>query len=134
MSFRSNVSAKSRRASKKALEEIGKQGVAHIRQNIGIRVQRVGGTIIRSDPYEFPRRDRSRLWNGISYNVVSKASTIEDLRFRTRARHSKWLEHGTSNMEPRPFWAKSKRQIARDARAKFKKYYAQGMKSGRIRP
>jgi hypothetical protein len=120
--FADNASGRAKRAIRLALNELGKRGVAMIRDSINVRVQHIGTLTIRSDPGEPPRREFSRLWRSIKYRVRARAKNVADLTIYQDSKiapHGIWLENGTFKMDPRPFWEPARRVINRYIRSDF---------------
>lgn len=133
MGFSNDASGKARRAVRMALNELGRIGVDDVRSTINERVTRGPGYVIRSEPFEYPYRDTSRLWKGIRYKVSAGAARLVDLVIYVAAsvRHAIWLEYGTQNMAPRPFWEKFRNRFKRYAPGLFKKLVAKHLRPRR---
>lgn len=131
MPFADSFSGRIRKATRLALNEVGRRGVAHIRSLIDVRVQYVGSWVIRSDPGEPPRREHRDLQKSITYKVEAKATTLEDMMIYvddSRRSDGKegvafFLEYGTFHVEPRPFWEVSREVINRFAYETFQERF-----------
>lgn len=105
------ASRRVRDATRASLAVIGRMIVADIKQHINEPVQKVGSEIIRSEPGEEPFREFGNLYKSIKSRIESSETlTIANLIVYTRRIQAVYLEYGTHNMEPRPFWAPAKRR------------------------
>lgn len=118
--FARQASVRARKATRLALNELGRLIRDDIRDSINVRVQKVGTELIRSEPGEPPRREPlwlskrgGELWKSIRYKVRAKAETIEDLIVYTTDIVALYMEYGTSKIEPRPFWEPARRRVGR---------------------
>ena len=130
MPFAKGLSDRARKAVRATLQEIGRNGRDHIRDKISVPVQRVGSTIIRSDPGEPPRMEHKRLWKAVRYRVKAKAVSLAELVIyvhKSRADVAAALEYGTSKIEPRPFWEISEKEIRRNVRGMFRDLFRKHM-------
>jgi hypothetical protein len=91
-------------AIREALTEIGRDYVDTLRDLVNVRVVYIGGTVIRSDPGEPPRREWGDLWRSFGFKVASRATTLEALTIFSTSMVSFALEYGTDRIEPRPHW------------------------------
>jgi hypothetical protein len=131
MSWAKDASGRARRACRLALNEIGRRGVADIRDSINVRVQYVGHLVIRSDPGEPPRREFGDLYRSIHYRVAPKAETVEALEIYTdRYPVAVYLEFGTTFMEPRPFFEPQRKKM-RGVKRLFEQLFNEFLKGER---
>lgn len=92
-------------------EAAGGEMVADIRQDISTPVQYVrgkrgGAIIIRSKPGEPPRYETGSLWRNVQMEVeIDRTTRTVTLEVFCTISYSVYLETGTDNMAPRPFWS-----------------------------
>lgn len=104
-SFSAQCRGKMYNAVSGSLWALGRDIVAELRDVIGVRVQRVGSEVIRSEPGEPPRRDSSKLYDSLRSHVQRDSATSAALSVSTDVEYAAWLEEGTGRMEARPWWA-----------------------------
>jgi hypothetical protein len=126
------MTSRMRKAVRLALNSLGREGVADIRELINVPVTyhlgRYGARIAeRSLPGEPPRREFRDLYKSIKYKTEAKAETVEDLSIYTARKQAGWLEFGTSRMRPRPFFHKGAKKRG-NLQRRFKKRLAEVLK------
>lgn len=77
----------------KRIDEVGRYIVDRIKEDIDIPYPPP------SAPYEPPHKRTGYLQR----NVLSERDSSKNLRIRSEAEYSSYLEHGTKKMAPRPF-------------------------------
>lgn len=114
MSLSEAMSKRVERWANEVLYGMGRSGVALIHQLANVRVQRQASVVIRSDPGEPPRRDKSTLYKSIKFRVVRGPGKSADLEFYSTDNPIKLmsLEFGAEHMEARPLWAPARRMMA----------------------
>lgn len=86
------------------------------------RFHRHSGEVVRSDPGEPPRREYEVLINAFKANFEDEPSSSE-MNIDTRYMVAVWLNYGTENIEPRPFWEPWMDRWAPHIRSKLKQYF-----------
>lgn len=84
----------------------GADMVADIREKISTPVEYIetgdGVIVIRSDPFDYPRKDIGHLWGSEEHEVINGGAVIE-LHVRNTAAYARRLHDGHDNVAPRPF-------------------------------
>jgi hypothetical protein len=103
-SFVENAKGRVIDAGKSALTTFAARRVLAIKDLIGIPVEKQGGTIIRSQPGEAPRKEYGDLQNSIQATEPVYLDGVIDIFIFTDEQKAAWLNDGTPRILPRPFW------------------------------
>lgn len=89
-----------------ALTRFAQKRIEDAREIVGVPVQRIAYTVIRSQPGESPRRDTGVLQDSFQATEAYHLGDIIDIFIFTDDIKANWLDKGTEYMDERPFWEK----------------------------
>lgn len=94
-------------------DSIGVAMVAGIRESISIPVEYLdGGFVVRSDPFDYPRKEFGQLWESQNHVVRNEGAVIA-LDVFNNCPYARRLHDGHSNVDPRPFHDKAMDEVWR---------------------
>jgi hypothetical protein len=87
-----------------AFDEFGREVLEALRQSVSVPVGRAGSRVIRSAPGEPPRREFADYIASLGTETAFLPAGVSASVF-TDMQRGRWLEDGTSRMQPRPHFA-----------------------------